>query len=113
MNIRLAALATVFSAFLFLTVVAVLQHSFFGVFEAAFRDSASMQVFFDLVISASLFAVWMLVDARRRGAVVWPYLLALPAVGSFSPLVYLMLREWHAAEDRQLPSRNIERAPAR
>jgi len=94
MNVRVAALAIVFVAFSILTDVAVYQHSYLGIFEAAFRDSASMQVFFDLTISISLFAGWMFLDARKRGATVWPYLVALPAVGSFAPLAYLLVREW-------------------
>ena len=93
MNIRLVTLATVFIAFSILTGVAAFQFGYIGIFEAGFRDSASMQVFFDLVISVSLFGIWMLVDARKRGATIWPYLIAIPAVGSLAPLVYLIMRE--------------------
>ena len=100
MNSRLTVLIIVFAAFSALTAVAIHQYSYFGIFEAGFRDSASMQVFFDLAISVSLFGIWMLVDARKRGATVWPYLVAIPAVGSLSPLTYLIVRQWRASEPR-------------
>ena len=98
MNFRLAALGIIFVAFSILTGVAAFQHGYIGIFEAGFRDSASMQVFFDLVISVSLFGVWMLFDAQKRGATVWPFIIAIPAVGSLAPLVYLIMREWDATE---------------
>jgi hypothetical protein len=114
MNIRLATLCTVFVAFSILTFVAVSQYGYIGIFEAGLRDSASMQVFFDLIISVSLFGIWMLVDARKRGTTVWPYLLAIPAVGSVSPLVYLIVREWRAANPRQAgSSKRLAHVPAR
>ena len=91
MAIRLVTLPTVFIAFSILTGVAAFQHGYIGIFEAGFRDAASMQVFFDLVISVSLFRIWMLVDARKRGVTVWPYLIAIPAVGSIAPLAYLIM----------------------
>ncbi len=94
MNVRFAAIAIVLTAFTALTGIASIQHGFIGIFEAGFRDSASMQVFFDLVISVSLFGIWMLFDARKRGAVVLPYLMAIPVVGVISPLIYLLVREW-------------------
>ena len=101
MNIRLVTLAAVFVAFSILTGVAAAEYGYIGIFEAGFRDSASMQVFFDLVISVSLFGIWMLIDARKRGVTVWPYLIAIPAVGSLAPLVYLSVREWRTTEPQR------------
>ena len=98
MNIRLIALIAVFVAFSLLTGVAIHQHSYIEIFEAGFRDSTSMQVFFDLVIAVSLFGFWMLADAQKRGVTVWPYLVAIPAVGSLSPLAYLIVRQWRASQ---------------
>ena len=103
MNVRVAALALVFVAFSVLTDVAVYQHGYIGVFQAALQDTASMQVFVDLCISVSLFGGWMILDARSRGATVWPYVVAIPAVGSFAPLAYLMVREW-GTQEAQVPA---------
>jgi hypothetical protein len=100
MAIRLVTLPTVFIAFSILTGVAAFQHGYIGIFEDGFRDAASMQVFFDLVISVSLFRIWTLVDARKRGVAVWPHLIAIPAVGSIAPLAYLIMREWGATENQ-------------
>jgi hypothetical protein len=50
------------------------------------------QEFLDLCIALTLVSSWMVADARRRGATVWPYLVATPLLGSISPLTYLLLR---------------------
>ena len=50
------------------------------------------QEFLDLCVALTLVTAWMVDDARRRGATIWPYLLATPVLGSISPLVYLALR---------------------
>jgi len=108
MNLRLITLVTLFVGFLVLTVVAAYHHSYIGIFEAGFKDSASMQVFFDLVISVSLFGFWMLFDARKRGAMVLPYLVAIPFIGSLSPLLYLIVREAHGNQERTVGTRYLE-----
>jgi len=108
MNIRLTALMIVFAAFTLLTFVAAYHHSYIGIFEAGFRDSASMQVFFDLVISVSLFGFWMLADARERGATVWPFIVAIPFIGSISPLAYLIVREVMMSQPAKSGTRYID-----
>lgn len=50
------------------------------------------QEFLDLCIALTMVSAWMLGDARRRGATVWPYLVATPLLGSIAPLTYLVLR---------------------
>ena len=94
MNARTVALIAVFVAFSVLTNFAVYHHGYIGVFEAAFANLATTQVAFDLLISISLFGGWMFFDAKKRETTVWPYLVAIPFVGSFSPLAYLIVREW-------------------
>jgi len=106
MNVRIAALTFVSFAFSILSTIAVAQHGYLGIFEAGFRDTASMQVFFDLSIALTLFAGWMILDARERGATVWPFLVALPAIGSFAPLGYLLMREWGSHGRSPEPTRS-------
>ena len=97
MNKRVAALLFVFLAFSVLSEVAVWQHGYLAIFEVGLRDTAGAQVFADLTISITLVAGWMWLDAQRRNATVLPYLLAIPFLGSFGPLAYLIVREWGAS----------------
>ena len=108
MRFRLAILISVFVGFLVLTIVAAYHHSYLGIFEAGFRDTASMQVFFDLVISVSLFGFWMLYDARKRGAIVLPFIIAIPFIGSLAPLLYLIIRESRGIYVRNGGTRYVE-----
>ena len=55
----------------------------------------SLQIFVDLVIAIGFWAGWMLVDARRRGASPWGWLIYAVVLGSFSPLTYLILLRRH------------------
>lgn len=50
------------------------------------------QVFADLVIALTLFLVWMVPDARRRGLPAWPFVLATLLLGSIGALSYLVAR---------------------
>ena len=74
-----------------LTLYAVSQVGYIGVVDYQLRSPAGWQVFADLVVAIVLIAVWMIRDARRTGRTVWPYLLLSLALGSFGPLMYLLL----------------------
>ena len=52
----------------------------------------------DLIIALSLFLIWMVFDAREREISVWPFVLITLTMGSFGPLLYLLVREWRATE---------------
>lgn len=89
-----ALLIIVLIAFSALTAVAVIEHGGpIGIFEHAFANSAGMQLFFDLVIALTLFLVWMWNDARATGRNPWPWLVITLSIGSFGPLLYLLLRK--------------------
>ena len=72
----------------------VLEKGYFGFVDLALREPWGAQLFIDLAISLFFFASWMRNDARERGIPAWPYLLAIPLLGSISPLVYLVHRSF-------------------
>ena len=74
-----------------LTAVAIWQHGVLGVFSTLFF--AGGQVFVDLIIASLLICVWMWHDAKATGRNPWPWIIATLAVGSFGPLLYLLLRK--------------------
>ena len=43
--------------------------------------------------------IWMVIDARQRGANPWPFVVVTLFLGSFGPLLYLFAREWRNAHD--------------
>ncbi len=62
-------------------------------FLAHARDEPwGLQLLLDLCLMLTLFGVWMWRDARAHGITVWPFL-ALLALGSPGPLLYLLRRE--------------------
>ena len=88
MNKTLLGLAT--AGFAILTAAAVWQHGVTGIFAAAVRDLAALQIFVDLVIALVLVMAWIWADAKRHGGNPWPWLVATVFTGSFGPLVYLL-----------------------
>lgn len=70
---------------------AMLQVGYFGIWAAGLENAAALQLLIDLVISCLLITVWMVLDARKSGRSVWPYVLITLAAGSFGPLLYLLV----------------------
>ena len=75
-----------------LSVNALWQHGYWGLFAPHVKSLDSAQVLADLVVALSLVMVWMWHDARKTGRNVWPWLVATLALGSFGPLGYLLTR---------------------
>lgn len=74
------------------TIVAVFQHGLLGIFIKVFNNSATMQVFIDLIIASFLILFWMWSDAKRTSRIFWPWALLTITAGSFGPLLYLLFR---------------------
>ena len=71
--------------------VALWQHGFWGIIAPHFQSTGAGQVFADLVIALTLVMVWIWQDAKAAGRNPLPWIVATLAVGSFGPLVYLLL----------------------
>tara|TARA_R110000868_G_scaffold411503_2_gene704784 strand:- start:583 stop:969 length:387 start_codon:yes stop_codon:yes gene_type:complete len=100
MSFRLIALAAVILAFGVLSVEALLDVGFIGIFELHLASWAGMQVITDLVIVCGLAMIWMVSDSRTSGVPAWPFVILTLVSGSFGPLFYLVARELKAPAGR-------------
>ncbi len=98
MNSRKLFAIVVLVPFSLLTVYAVLEVGYIGIFDYQRHSPAGWQVFVDLVIALLLVFVWMIPDARARGRNPWPWVIATLLAGSFGPLLYLATEKQAAVE---------------
>lgn len=92
MKLRLFSVIAVFAAFTIYTTMVVLDYGYTGFLELAMTGGWAAQIFIDLCIALTLFALWMIPDARERGIPAWPYFLAILTTGSVGALAYLVHR---------------------
>jgi hypothetical protein len=83
-------LAIVLVDFIALTLFAVFQMGFVGLFETMTMNIGTILLTVDLTIALSLIGVWMWNDARDRGISPLPYLGLMLISGSVGPLLYLL-----------------------
>ena len=74
-----------------LTVYAVMQVGYIGIFDYHRHSSAGWQVFADLVIALVLVLLWLVPHAKESGRNPWPWVVLTLLLGSFGPLLYLVL----------------------
>ena len=96
MLLRLSALLGAILVLGALTVLALQESGFIGIFAGQFASYAGLQVLTDLVIVCVLAIIWMIRDARTSGVTPWPYVLITLIAGGFGPLLYLVARELKA-----------------
>lgn len=77
--------------FTLLSLYAVLDVGYMGIFEHALENSAGWQLLADLAISLILVFSWLIPEALRAGRNPWPWLILTLMIGSFAPLLYLTL----------------------
>jgi len=73
-----------------------------GILSSHLSNAGGIQVLCDLTVSLSLVCVWMVQDARQRGRGAWPFVVATIFLGSFGPLLYLLLRQRQPARDGRI-----------
>ncbi len=62
---------------------------------------SNVQIWVDLVIMILIWIVWMVNDARQAGRNPWGWVVLALLIGSFSPLIYLLLYgRWPASHPR-------------
>lgn len=83
-----------------LTVYAVMKVGYVGLFEYHLHSPAGWQVFVDLVIALILVLVWLVPEAKRRGASPWPWAIGTLLTGSIAPLLYLAIGPGSKPEPR-------------
>ncbi len=96
--------AAVIVPFAWITYRALADVGYVGIFEYELAASPGWQVLADLVIALGLVAIWMIRDARSTGRNVWPYLLLTLTLGSFGPLLYLLLSGKRAGQAQDSPA---------
>jgi len=89
MNRRTLAIA-ILIPFTLLTLYAVSQVGFIGIFEYHLHSPAGWQVIADLVIALVLLLTWLVPEARKAGRNPWPWVVATLLLGSIGPLLYLV-----------------------
>lgn len=100
MNWKTGVLVLVLLDFAALTAWAMYEVGYLGIFAAGLSGPGAMQIMADLLILGGLACIWMIADARARGANPWPYVLITLCGGSFGPLLYLLVREWRGVGQR-------------
>jgi drug/metabolite transporter (DMT)-like permease len=81
-----------------LTVYAIAQVGYIGLFDYHRHSPAGWQVFTDLVIALVLVLSWLIPEARRAGHNPWPWVLVTLFLGSIGPLLYLVFNKPAPAE---------------
>jgi len=79
--------------FTLLSVYAVSQVGYWGIFEYHLHSPAGWQVIVDLVIACVLLLSWIIPEAKREGRNPWPFVVITLFLGSFGPLLYLITKK--------------------
>lgn len=106
MTIRLVFLAIVVLAFGSLSAIALANVGLWGIIQPHFRSWGGAQVFTDLVIMGLIAIYWMIRDARTHRVAAWPFVVLTLALGSFGPLLYLIVRELRTTSTSRQPARS-------
>lgn len=88
MNKRTLAI-TLLIPFSMLTLYAVWQVGYIGIFDYHRHSPAGWQVFADLVVALILVLSWLIGDAKRKGRNPWIWVALTLTLGSIGPLLYL------------------------
>jgi len=87
----LIALITI--VFAILTAFSILDFGVLGIFVEATQNTATLQIFVDLILCALFIILWLRHDTRRTGRNFPLWAIITLAVGAFGPLLYLLTRK--------------------
>lgn len=90
MNITKPVALMLLIPFLVLSIYAVDQVGYWGIFDYHRHSPAGWQVFTDLVLALILVLAWMIPNAQKNGRNPWPWVLLTLALGSIGPLAYIV-----------------------
>ncbi len=88
---NLLALGLVFAAFGAYSLYALWAVGYVGIWQAGMASVGAWQLLLDFVLMSLIALAWLVQDARRTGRKAWPFVVMTLAVGSFGPLLYLLL----------------------
>lgn len=87
-TMRSVFLVGIWLGFMALSAWATWEVGYLGIFEVAWSGPGGSQVFADLCIALGLASRWVYRDARASGRNPWPWLLAVPPLGSIPLITY-------------------------
>jgi len=76
--------------FTVLSLYAVWQVGYIGIFDYHRHSPAGWQVFSDLVIACILLLCWIVPEMKKNGQNPWLVVLLTVTLGSFGPLLYIV-----------------------
>ncbi|KSU49693.1 hypothetical protein AS033_09805 [Exiguobacterium indicum] len=80
-------------AFAVLTAFSIIDFGVLGIFTEATQNTATLQIFVDLILCALFIIVWLCHDTRRTGRSFPLWAIITLAIGAFGPLLYLLTRK--------------------
>ncbi len=80
-------------AFVVLTAFSIIDFGVLGIFAEATQNTATLQIFVDLILCALFIIVWLRHDTRRTGRSFPLWAIITLAIGAFGPLLYLLTRK--------------------
>ncbi len=92
-----AAAWVMFTAY---TTIVVLRGDVLSLAKLTFSNAFSVQVFFDLVVAATVALVYVSPKAKALGVPRIPYIIATALVGSVGLLAYITHVEWAQSKTR-------------
>lgn len=79
-------------AFAVLTAFSIIDFGVLAIFTEATQNTATLQIFVDLILCALFIIVWLRHDTRRTGRSFPLWAIIILAIGAFGPLLYLLTR---------------------
>ncbi len=80
-------------AFAVLTAFSIIDFGVLAIFTEATQNTATLQIFVDLILCALFIIVWLRHDTRRTGRSFPLWAIITLAIGAFGPLLYLLTRK--------------------